>query len=204
MVTFNYSHMQECQKIHNFSSLGAIMGALQSEVIADLTLTHAYMPANERQHYKKLADFLKPDSDYRAYRKALSKCESRGCIPWHGAHFWLDLRLGLTILLPTVVHLHDIDTVIRHQKDVDEQQELPLINFEKWTHLKNQAVSALRFRDVPFAYEGFEMALKYLNKGLQDIGTGEEFSQVLQANSTKLKENEDSLRREFVTTRTLS
>jgi RasGEF domain len=89
MVIANYSHAQACRKICNFSSLGAIMGALESKAISSLTLTHKRMLPEERHSYQKLVDFLKSDSNYDTYRKTLSKVESRGCIPWHGAHFRL-------------------------------------------------------------------------------------------------------------------
>jgi RasGEF domain len=63
------------------------MSALQSDNVACLTSTHECMVPAEQREYNKLVDFLKPDSNYSAYRKALSKDNSSGCIPWHGTRF---------------------------------------------------------------------------------------------------------------------
>jgi hypothetical protein len=107
----------------------------------------------------------------------------------------------LTVLLFTVVHLHDIDTIIRDQRDVDEQHDPPLLNLEKWAHLKDQAMSAIRYCDVPFAYEetGLGMAVEYLKKALQRAGA-EVDARVLQENSATLKGNENSLRMGIIPT----
>jgi hypothetical protein len=35
---------------------------------------------------------LKPESNYAAYRTVVKRDVTRGCIPWHGAHF--NARLG--------------------------------------------------------------------------------------------------------------
>jgi len=154
------------------------MGALQSKAICSLTLTHERMLPEERRRYQKLVNFLKSDSNYHTYRRALSKVGSRGCIPWH------------------VVHLRDIHDIMREERDVDEQHVPPLINFEKWAHLKEKAMSALRYRDVPFPFSDRDVraAMEYLKKGLQSVSVGEDFSQVLQKNSEKLVKNENLAR----------
>jgi hypothetical protein len=81
---------------------------------------------------------------------------------------------------------------MQNEKDVDEQHDPPLINFEKWAHLTDKAMSALQYRDVRFPFDegDGQAAMDYLKKGLQDIRVGEDFSQVLQANSKKLVKNE--------------
>jgi hypothetical protein len=84
IVIFIYLRIQACKANRNFSSLSAIMTALQSDAVASLNLTHDYMPSTERQEYKKLADFLRPDSNYRDYRRALERCDLSGCIPCLG------------------------------------------------------------------------------------------------------------------------
>jgi hypothetical protein len=86
MVVINLLCVQQCKKIYNFSSLGAIMAGLQSEAVVSLTVTHQDMLPAERQKYDRLVDFLNSDHNYRAYRKALPKPGSKGCIPWHGTH----------------------------------------------------------------------------------------------------------------------
>jgi hypothetical protein len=81
---------------------------------------------------------------------------------------------------------------MQKEKGVDEQHDPPLINFGKWAHLKEKAMSALQYRDVPFPFD--ERAMDYLKKGLQNIRVGEDFSRVLQANSKKLVKNENLAR----------
>jgi hypothetical protein len=100
----------------------------------------------------------------------------------------------LTVLLSKVVHLHDIDTIIRDQRDVDEQHDPPMLNLEKWARLKDQAMSAIRYRDVPFAHgkKDLGMALEYLKEALHRVGA-EVDARLLQENSAKLKGNEISL-----------
>ena len=82
------------------------------------------------------------------------------------------------------------------EKDVDEQYNPPLVNFDKWAHLKEKAISALQYRDVPFQFDERDIraAMDYLKKGLQDIRVGEDFSRVLQMNSEKLAKNENLAR----------
>jgi hypothetical protein len=101
-------------------------------------------------------------------------------------------------LLSTVVHLHDIHGIMRKEKDVDEQHHPPQINFEKWAHLKEKAMSALQYRDVPFTFDeperDIQAAMDYLMKALQNIRVGEDFSRDLQTNSEKLVKNENLAR----------
>jgi hypothetical protein len=99
-------------------------------------------------------------------------------------------------LLSTVVHLRDIQDIMQKEKDVDEQHDPPLINFGKWAHLKEKAMSAFQYRDVPFPFDERDTraAMDYLKKGLQDIRVGEDFSRVLHANSKKLVKNENLAR----------
>jgi hypothetical protein len=86
---------------------------------------------------------------------------------------------------------------MQKEKDVDEQHDPPLINFNKWAHLKEKAMYALQYRDVPFPSfdeRDTRAAMDYLEKGLQEIRVGEDFSRVLQANSEKLVKNENLAR----------
>jgi hypothetical protein len=111
-----------------------------------------------------------------------------------------DHALHLTNLLHLVIDLHDINGIMwdQNHKDVDERRNPPLLNFEKWARLKDQAMSALRYRDSPFAYEeqGLESATRYLKNGLQSVSLGEEFARTLLANSAKLVKDENTLRGE--------
>lgn len=86
VVNLNHSQPQECQNIRNFSSSGAIMSALQSDVIDRLYATHGGMTVLAKWKYRHLVKFFEPNSDYQDYRKEL-KDKQKGCIPWHGAPF---------------------------------------------------------------------------------------------------------------------
>ena len=90
-------------------------------------------------------------------------------------------------------------TILREQKDVDDQHDPPMLNLEMWITLKNEAISALRFRDVyetpPENPQNQAQATEYLRAGLLRVRTDEDFySQVLLVNSTRLRASEDSLR----------
>ena len=70
----------------------AILRALQSDIVYCLRLTYDTMTHSERQRYEELMTLLKRESNYGAYRKVVERDATRGCIPWHGAHF--NARLG--------------------------------------------------------------------------------------------------------------
>jgi len=171
---------EECLKIRNFSSTCAILCALQSDTINRLELTHKTMASRERQRYLELTTLLRQEFNYSTYRTAVKRDATRGCIPWHE------------------VHLHDISTVLKEEKNVEEHDEPPLINFEKWVHLKEIALSALRHRDMPLAYnaDGLEMAMAYLGWQLRAVTVDDGFSLSLERRSNKLKQDEGTKRRD--------
>jgi len=138
------------------------------------------MLRKERKEYQKLTALLDQGSDYSAYKAAIQRDERRGCIPWHD------------------VHLHDISVVLRQEEDVEECDKLPLINFEKWTHLKEKALDALRYRDIPPEYEedGLETAMAYLKRQLQAVSVDDDISRRLQTKSDLLKKNEETMQRD--------
>ena len=110
---------------------------------------------------------------------------------------WCALSSDLTLTLHLtkdylVVHLRDIHDIMQGEKDVDEQHDPPLINFEKWAHLKEKVMSALQYRDVPFPFDerAVQAAMGYLKNGLHSVSVGEGFSRVFQTNSEKLMKNE--------------
>jgi hypothetical protein len=179
------------------------MYALTSEAVGCLTLTHECMPPAVQQEFTTLGDLIKPDSDYRAYKRALSKNESNGCIPWHGAYSWINLKSSnMTTPILLVVDLHDMNGIMQGEENYKQQGNLPpSINLQKWVHLKDRAVSTLRYRDAPYIYDGQNLgvAMDYLKKGLESVSAKEEISTRLQANSAELKRNEDKLRRIFRT-----
>ncbi|KIM87282.1 hypothetical protein PILCRDRAFT_270801 [Piloderma croceum F 1598] len=134
------------------------------------------MSRKEQQRYQKLATLHKQEYNYRRYRIVVERDATRGCIPWHE------------------VHLHDINTVLR-EKNIEEQDEPPLINFEKWVHLKEKALDAFRYRDFPPAYDadGHGMAMAYLGWELRSVSAGDVFSQALKDRSFRLKRGEETL-----------
>jgi len=154
----------------------AIVGALQSNVVSRLDITHKAMSNRVQRRYQKLTAFL--DSNYTTYRTAVHRDNKRGCVPWHDAH------------------LHDIEVVLL-EEDVEDHHEAPLLNFEKWTHLKDKALDATRYRDIPLTYDedGFETAMAYLTQQLQSVLVDGNFSRRLQNESARLKHNEETMRR---------
>ena len=106
------------------------------------------------------------------------------------------------VSLPTEVHLHDIGCIIRDHKDVDEQSRPPMLNIAKWSTLKNEALSALRFQDTIFEdppenqqrQAELDTAMEYLRAGLLGVSTGEDYRQVLWTTSDRLRESEELLR----------
>lgn len=92
-------------------------------------------------------------------------------------------------------HIHDINTILREEKDVEDHHEPPLINFEKWTHLKDRALEALRYRDNPPKYseDGLEAATGYLKQQFQGVTVDDEVSQILQTKSASLKKIEATM-----------
>jgi hypothetical protein len=90
-------------------------------------------------------------------------------------------------------HLHDIDIVLQEEDDIDEHHEPPLINFEKWDHLKEKALDALRYRDhIHMEYDegGLQTVLANLKGELQAVSVNDEFSQSLQHDSAKQRQKE--------------
>jgi hypothetical protein len=104
-------------------------------------------------------------------------------------------------LLHVVVQLHDFSKIIRDEVDADEQHEPPLLNFEKWTHLKRQAMSTLRFREVPFVYkqDGLGIAVEYLKMGLRSVSMKDDIEQSLRRKSEKLQRHEAPMQRVVMT-----
>ena len=78
----------------------AILRALQSDIVYCLRLTYDTMTHSERQRYGKLMTLLKRESNYGAYRTVVERHKTKGCIPWHGAHFNAGLCNMLTDSTP--------------------------------------------------------------------------------------------------------
>jgi hypothetical protein len=100
----------------------------------------------------------------------------------------------LTNSKSTEVHLHDIATILNTERDVEEHDTPPLINFGKWFHLKEKALDALRYRDMPLEYDrnGLEMAVAYLELQLCTVSVDDDFSSSLKMQSARLKKAEET------------
>lgn len=64
--------------------------------------------------------------------------------------------MGKLTLEPLDAHLHGVRIVLRGEQDVDEDHEPPLLNFDKWTHLKEMAMDPLRYRDAHLKKKSIE------------------------------------------------
>lgn len=86
--------------------------------------------------------------------------------------------------------------MLLEEKDVENHPEAPLINFEKWTHLKQKAMGAVRYRDMPPQHDegGLATTIAYLQQHLRLVTTDDGFAQRLKATSSRLAQNEDDLR----------
>jgi hypothetical protein len=80
-----YNPSQECRRSQNFSSMSAIVAALQS--IPQLILTREIkLTKSEKRLLPQLDEILAPQGDHRAYREALQNINTPIAIPWLGAH----------------------------------------------------------------------------------------------------------------------
>lgn len=69
------------------------------------------------------------------------------------------------------MHLYDIHEVLVTEEDVDENCEPPLINIEKWDHLKETAFDALHYRNLPMEYNEIDpqTAMDYLQNEIEAV-----------------------------------
>jgi hypothetical protein len=178
----------------------AIVAALQSDLISRLDVTHQAMSNKEHRRYQKLATFFKKEDNYSAYRAAVRLNDNRGCIPWHGTLVRSLTSWWANCFGPIEAHLHDIGNVLQEERDVEEHYGGPLVNFEKWTHLKEKAVDVMRHRDTNPEYneDGLETSMAYLEQQLQPIAIDDDFSRLLQTKSDRLRQDEEEIRSDKV------
>ena len=69
--------------MRNFSSMSAIVTALQSAVVERLTVTKRELKRLELSLLKRLDEVLQADHHFQAYRNALES-SSKPCVPWFG------------------------------------------------------------------------------------------------------------------------
>ncbi|KAI0262880.1 hypothetical protein BC834DRAFT_939214, partial [Gloeopeniophorella convolvens] len=129
---------EECRKQQNFSSMSAIVAALQSATLASsasaqlvLTRESKLTKNSERQLLRRLDDLLDPQGDHRAYRDALEAAGSPHAIPW------------------LAVHLRSLKASFNMGSAVLMHADRPLIHFRRCAQLLALIVRVRAFRAPP-------------------------------------------------------
>lgn len=65
--------IQECHKIHNFNTLFAIMGGLNTTAISRLKTSWDKLPKKVARQYKELMEIASTDANFWNYRSVLKK-----------------------------------------------------------------------------------------------------------------------------------
>ena len=173
--------------MRNYASWAAIMTALRSPIISCLPLTHRYMSLCARYKFWRMSK-VQPDSNNDYYRGALVQGESKGCIPWHG--LYVLLRSGSSLILLSIdTDLVNISNIMREEQDVDNKNDPPLLNIEKWAHLEWLATSACKYQ-LPALDENPGYAIIYLQSRLQGITPGKDLDGYLKTKSDYLTDKE--------------
>ncbi|KAH8108481.1 ras guanine nucleotide exchange factor domain-containing protein [Phellopilus nigrolimitatus] len=166
----------ECRRLHNFSSMSAVLAGIDSQTVMRLKLTRGCLDKHMREAQKKLSGLLEVTHNHRAYRDILPEPDKGLCLPW------------------LAVHLKDLQSVYeRHlrQTVIDDQS---LINFEKYTHVHDSILAILAFQNnmnVASQAEGDRKAgpLLYLEEQLAMTVLGQEDK--MEARSLDLQRQED-------------
>ncbi|KAF8496698.1 ras guanine nucleotide exchange factor domain-containing protein [Russula emetica] len=121
---------EECRKSQNFSSMSAIVAALQS--LSQLILTcDIGLTKNEKQLLAQLGDILAPESDHLAYRQAIQNIKSPIAIPWFA------------------VHLRSLQTFYDRSSSTVIIDQRPLINFIRCAKLLQRIDDIGRYHPAP-------------------------------------------------------
>jgi son of sevenless-like protein len=121
---------EECRKSQNFSSMSAIVAALQS--IPQLILTReTKLTKNEKRLLPQLDEILAPQGDHRAYREALQNGESPFAVPW------------------LAVHLRTLQTFYGRSSPTVIVDQRPQINFKRCTKLLERIDDIRRYCQGP-------------------------------------------------------
>jgi len=118
---------EECRKLQNFSSMSAIVAALQS--VPQLMLTReSKLTKSEKQLLRQLEGILSPHGDHRAYREALQSNKSPVAIPW------------------LAVHLRSLQNFYDRSRVTTVIDQRPLINFSRCARLLERIDEVRRYR----------------------------------------------------------
>lgn len=72
--------------MNNFSSMAAVMAAIDSPQITRLKRTRGGLSKQMKADQKTLSDLIDPGRGHRAYRELLSDVKTAACLPWLGEH----------------------------------------------------------------------------------------------------------------------
>ncbi|THH08540.1 hypothetical protein EW145_g2641 [Phellinidium pouzarii] len=118
----------ECRKLHNYSSMSALLAGIDSQTVTRLKLTRGCLDKHMRETQKKLSCLLEISHNHRTYRDALPDPKKTLCLPW------------------LAVHLKDLQSVYeRHLRQVVIDGE-SLINFEKFSAVHDSISVILAFQ----------------------------------------------------------
>ncbi|KAI9508854.1 ras guanine nucleotide exchange factor domain-containing protein [Russula earlei] len=118
---------EECRKLQNFSSMSAIVAALQS--VPQLILTReSKLAKGEKQFLGQMDEIVSPQGDHRAYREALRNLKTPNAIPW------------------LAVHLRSLQNFYDRSSATVVVDQRPLINFSRCRRLLERIDDVQRFR----------------------------------------------------------
>ena len=143
---------QECRKLKNFSSMCALIAAIDSPCITRLKLTRSCLDKSMKDLQKKLVSITDLHHNHRTYRELLPSSEKEvACLPWLGkpsACMMLCKKLNSR----QAIHLKDLQsTSERYPKQVIVDSRA-LINFERYSNLYESINSVLRFQKKQYEF----------------------------------------------------
>ncbi|TDL18562.1 ras GEF, partial [Rickenella mellea] len=159
---------EECRKLNNFSSMAAVVVALESTTLARLYIENLF---------KKLATYVDPAGNHQAYRSLLSQRNNGPCVPW----------------LP--IHLKDMSSIQRSMPKVVERDGLSLINFERHFRVLKAVDTALSFKNGAYNFETsrYSVPLAYLESELANVRVDDATDMGFEERSLDLKTQEDKI-----------
>ncbi|KAL0947206.1 hypothetical protein HGRIS_013323 [Hohenbuehelia grisea] len=182
-LKFFVNTADECRIMRNFTSMAAVMRALQSDVITRLKVTMEELSPPARNLLEQLKKRLHPgdDASYLGYRQALNEPTSHAarnaCIPW--------LQL----------HLQDLDLVFRHNRPVTFIDGRPLINFERYSRFTAKLKEILYCKPPDVERFRSQGQLAYLENQLRKIELSDDAEHALEEKSRAHETEERRIRR---------
>ncbi|PPQ72493.1 hypothetical protein CVT24_003256 [Panaeolus cyanescens] len=172
----------ECLELRNFSSLSAIVIALQSWPIERLKRTRAAMPLHIQSKLDELGDIINPTSNHRRYREALNGASNGRGFEAHrrpksgkgndGGH----IMAHQTGCVPWLcIHLKELNaTLQRSTRTLHTSDNTLLINFTRYVKFMERLTESLAYHRAPnlekYRRQG---SLAYLESKLKGVETGQ-------------------------------